>query len=128
MVKGPKDQSPTPAQTATPPPNDPYRRTIDQDWAISILMELQKNVSAHDATLSHVASDVTSLKATVGRLEKVIYAATAVAVIAGGFIAWSVNTAKEVYLANHADRTVIPVAPAAAAPIPATPEPKPKAP
>jgi len=64
-------------------------------------MELQKSVATHDATLSHVSTDVGELKRTVGRLEKVIYAATAVAAIAGGFIVWSVNTAKDIYLANH---------------------------
>jgi hypothetical protein len=102
MVKSPKDQPPTPAQTSTPPAG--YRQVVDQDFAISMLMELQKSVGAHDATLNHVSTDVTELKRVVGRLEKTIYAAAAVVAVVGGLIVWSVNTAKEVYLATHADR------------------------
>lgn len=121
MGKPPRDQPPTPAQTSTPPPSG-YRQVVDQDFAITMLMEIQKSVGVHEATLTHVSKDVTDLKRVVGRLEKTIYAAAAVIAVAGAFIVWSVNTAKEVYLATHAEHPAAIAAPAP--PVPTENRPK----
>jgi len=124
MAKTPKDQPPTLAQTSTPPAGG-YRQVVDQDFAITMLMEIQKSVGAHDATLTHVSKDVTDLKRVVGRLEKTIFAAAAVIAVVGGLVVWSVNTAKEVYLATHVEHPAAIAAPPTVPP--ALPEIRPKA-
>lgn len=64
-------------------------------------MELQKTVSVQDISLKHVEHDVSEMKRVVGRVEKTLYAAAAVLAIGGAFIGWTINTAKDVYLATH---------------------------
>ena len=95
------DQPPSPSQVSAPPLGETYRRTLDQDWTISMLMELQKTVSGQEVTLNHVAENVTELKGTVRRIEKIIIGATAVVAVVGALILWMVNTAKDVYIATH---------------------------
>lgn len=66
-----------------------------------MLMELQKTVSGQEATLKYVAENVTELKGTVRRIEKIIIGATAVVAVVGALLLWMVNTAKDVYIATH---------------------------
>jgi len=66
-----------------------------------MLMELQKTVSGQEVALRHVAENVTELKGTVRRIEKIIIGATAVVVVVGALLLWMVNTAKDVYIATH---------------------------
>jgi hypothetical protein len=71
-----------------------------------MLMELQKTVSAQEVTLKHVAENVTELKGTVRRIEKITIGATAVVTVVGALLLWMVNTAKDVYIATHEDERV----------------------
>ena len=80
------DQPPSPSQVSAPPLGETYRRTLDQDWTISMLMELQKTVSGQEVTLNHVAENVTELKGTVRRIEKIIIGATAVVAVVGALL------------------------------------------
>jgi len=95
------DRPPSPSQVSVAPLGETYRRTLDQDWTISMLMELQKTVSGQEVTLNHVAENVTELKGTVRRIEKIIIGATAVVAVVGALLVWMVNTAKDVYIATH---------------------------
>jgi len=80
------DQPPSPSQVSAPSLGETYRRTLDQDWTISMLMELQKTVSGQQVTLNHVAENVTELKGTVRRIEKIIIGATAVVAVVGALL------------------------------------------
>ncbi len=66
-----------------------------------MLMELQKTVSGQEVTLDHVAENVTELKGTVRRIERIVIGATAVVAVVGALLLWMVNTAKDVYIATH---------------------------
>jgi hypothetical protein len=66
-----------------------------------MLMELQKTISGQEVTLKHVAENITELKGTVRRIEKIIIGATAVVAVVGALLLWMVNTAKDVYIATH---------------------------
>jgi hypothetical protein len=95
------DRPPNPSQVSVAPPGETYRRALDQDWTISMLMELQKTVSAQEVTLKHVAENVTELKGTVRRIERITIGASAVVTVVGALLLWMVNTAKDVYIATH---------------------------
>jgi hypothetical protein len=95
------DRPPSPSQVSVAPLGETYRRTLDQDWTISMLIKLQKTVSAQEVTLKHVSENVTELKGTVRRIEKITISATAVATVIGALLLWMVNTAKDVYIATH---------------------------
>jgi hypothetical protein len=95
------DRPPSPSQVSVAPLGETYRRALDQEWTISMLMELQKTVSAQEVTLKHVAESVTELKGAVRRIEKITIGATAVATVVGALLLWMVNTAKDVYIATH---------------------------
>jgi len=51
-----------------------------------MLMELQKTVSGQEVTLDHVAENVTELKGTVRRIEKIIIGAAAVVAVVGALL------------------------------------------
>jgi len=115
-ARPPKDQPrpPSSEQAATPPLDDRYRQTIDRDWIASSLMELQRDVGGHTETLKHISGEITALKQSVGRIEKIIIGATAVVVVVGGAIVWGLNVAKDLYIATHpVPAQAVPAPPAA---------------
>jgi hypothetical protein len=60
------------------------------------LMELNGSVSRMQAVLEQVKQSSDDTKAKVARMEKIIYAAGVVAVLAVGVVGWMLNTAKDV--------------------------------
>ena len=64
MTTSQKSAAPTEDQVAQGPPKS-YRSVLDQDFAISLLMELQKSVSQLETRLDHVKESVDSTKTKV---------------------------------------------------------------
>lgn len=90
------------ADKGAPPPSKPsssqsagYRSIVDQDFAVSILMEMQKSIGKMEHSVESLCESEKETRAKIGRIEKVIYAAGVVMIIAIGIGGWTVNAAKD---------------------------------
>jgi hypothetical protein len=103
--RGPAPTPPTAEQINTQPPADKYKHTLDQDWAISILMELQKSSGTYEAKITSLSADMTETRRIVSRLEKWIFAAIVVITISATVLGWLINAAKDVFLTTYKAQT-----------------------
>ena len=111
--------TPTPSQTSVPP--TAYTHAVNQDYAISMLMEIQKTLGKNEALLTQLSVDVSAVKAKVSKVEKVMYAAGVVLVICVGVGGWMLNTAKDFVFLAYKNSLEQQQKPAIAPPAPTAP-------
>lgn len=106
----PNEAPPTQAQTTSTP--DRYKQVLDNEFGISMLMEMQRTLGALDSSVKRLIDDISDLKKDHGReigelklsadrFEKIFYAGVILVTVVGGLVAWGVNTAKDVALATY---------------------------
>lgn len=84
----------------TPPATTPrgdtgYKHAVDQDYAISILLEMQKSLGKVENAVETLTKSDEKTREKLSRIEKVMYAAgviLVIAIVAGG---WMITTLKD---------------------------------
>jgi hypothetical protein len=95
VAEQPRQATPTTDQAAATPARDTYRHALDQDYAISILMEMQRTLGKTEQSITDLKNSVSDATNKISRIEKIIYAAgvvLAIVVVTGG---WLLNSAKD---------------------------------
>jgi len=87
------------SEAENPPPSTPsaktYKHAIDQDYAISILMEMQRTLGKIENAVEKLTESEVKTKEKLGRIEKVMYAAGVILIIAVAIGGWTLNAAKD---------------------------------
>lgn len=101
-------QSPPSVDQSSVPPSIGYRHSVDQDYAISILMELQKSMGKIESVseglktdMGEIKADMSEIKRKVSKSEKILYASGVVLTIAVVIGGWMLNTAKEFAIISY---------------------------
>lgn len=98
---GPRQRDVEPQESPARPPV-PYAGHSDHSFTLQAVMEMQKSIGAMECSVGHLSSKLDSQKQTmddmrkvVGSIEKVIYAAGVILLIALALGGWMLSTAKD---------------------------------
>lgn len=89
---------PSTAQSSVPPT---YRHVIDQDYAISMLMEMQKSMGKLEQAVATISFELSDIKKKVNTFEKILYAGGILLTIFLFIGGWAINAAKDVWLEGY---------------------------